>query len=183
MSDYKNTMLISPDTVKGIGDLNHNVDDTLIGAAIRTAQHIYLEGVIGSALLNRLQELVYNAIVGNEDTINDEENAVYKVLLDEYITEALQYKTVAELCTRISLKVRNAGVTKNSDINMNAASLSEIKYLRNTYETYYCDALNRITEYLIENKKAIAELTDCGCGKKKPNLNNRYANTGIYLGE
>lgn len=181
MSDYKNTMLISPDTIKGIGDLNYNVDDSIIGAAIRTAQNVYLEDVIGTALLNKLQELVYNAIVGNEGTIDDEENEAYKILLDEYVTEALQYKTVAELCVRISLKVRNAGVTKNSDTNMNAASLSEIKYIRNTYETYYCDALNRMIEYLIENRKSIAELDDCSCGKKKPKL-NKYANTGIYLG-
>lgn len=175
-------MLVSPDAIKGLGDLNYNVDDTIVGAAIRTAQNIYMEDVIGTALLNKLQSLVYNAIKGQTPSIEDDEYVAYKTLLDDYVTEALQYKTVVEVCTRISFKIRNVGVAQNSDTNINASSLSDIKYIRNTYETYYCDSLNRMMEFLKANRSAFEEIDSCPCGGKKPNINNKYANTGLYLG-
>ena len=55
MSDYKKVMLISPDDVKSTGNINYNVDDEVIGAAIRTAQNIYLTDVLSSELVEKLQ--------------------------------------------------------------------------------------------------------------------------------
>ena len=75
-------MLISPDTIKAMGEIDQNVDDGVIGASIRAAQNIYVQTVIGTNLLNRLQELVYNAITGKRENINDPKNAHYKALLD-----------------------------------------------------------------------------------------------------
>ena len=182
MKEYKNTMLISPDSIKGLGDLNYNVDDNVVAAAIRTAQNVYMEDVLGTALLEKLQKLVYNDIVGQTPSIEEDECEPYKTLLDEYVSEALQYKAISEICVKISLKIRNVGVAQNSDTNINASSLSDIRYLRNTFETYYCDSLNRMMEYLKANKESFGEIDECPCGGKKPNINNRYANTGLYLG-
>lgn len=183
MTEYLNTMLISPTTIKSTGDLNLNVDDSVMGASIRVAQNVYLQDVIGTTLLHRLQELVYNAIQGNEDNINETENEPYKTLLDDYLKNVLTYKVCSEICVRISLKIRNAGVVQTNDVNINGAVLSDIKYLKNIYETYYCDALNRMTDYLKENKSSFVELEECNCGRIKPKLNVRYANTGLFLGK
>lgn len=180
--NIKNTMLVSPDAIKGTGELDYNVDDVMIGSAIRTAQNVYLQDIIGSTLLERIQELVYNAIVGSGESIDDEDKVMYKTLLDEYIENVLINKTMVEITTKVSFKIRNVGVAQNSEENINASSLANIKYIRNNYETLFCDSLNRMVEWLDENKAAFPELEVCQCGKSKPNLKKRYANTNIYLG-
>ena len=179
MTNYMNTMLVSPKMVKQSGELNLNCDDAQIGASIRTAQNVYLVDALGKALVEHLQELVYNKIKGYSNSIDDEENIAYRTLLDDYVVDCLVYKTVIDLAIRSSLKVRNMGVVQNSDTNVQASSLDDIKYLQNYLETMYNHSLNRMTEFLCENKEAIPESdVDCGCkGKKK------YANINLWLGK
>lgn len=178
MENYKKTMLISPNKVKESGKLNVNVDDKAIGASIRTAQEVYLVDVIGTDLVEKLQELVYNKIVGSGSSIDDVENIAYKTLLDEYVTEALQEKTVIDLCIRLSYKVRNMGVMKNSDTNAMYSDIDDIKYVQNYLETEYCHTLNRMTEFLCKNKAAFPESKiECDCASTP-----KYANVNIWLG-
>ena len=174
---YKSTMLVSPTRVKESGELNINVEDRQIGAAIRVAQNIYIRDVIGKDLLEKLQELVYNKIQGSGTTIDDE--PAYKTFLDEYLQDAIVYKTIIELCIRISLQIRNMGVIQNYDTNVQASSLDDIKYLQNYLETLYNDKLNRIVEFLCANKEAIPEGAFV-CDSCKPIT--KYANTNLYLG-
>lgn len=172
-------MLISPKKVKESGELNLNVDEGVIGASIRTAQNVYMVDVVGKDLVEALQEKVYNKIQGaSANTIDSEENVAYKTLLDEYMAPALITKTVIDVCIRISLKIRNMGVVQNSDTNVNAASLDDIKYLQNYEETNYNHYLNRMVEFLCANKEAIPESTfTCGCKPKK-----KFANVNLFLG-
>ncbi len=179
MTDYKNTMLVSPKVVKQSGELNLNCDDSQIGASIRTAQNVYMVDVLGSALIERLQELVYRKIQGESgDTIDSEENIAYKTLLDDYLTEALTYKTVIDLCMRSTFKVRNMGVVQNTDTNVLSANIDDIKHLQNYIETMYNHSLNRMAEFLCQNKEAIPESKfDCGCKPTK-----KFANVNLFLG-
>lgn len=171
------TMLISPKKVKESGSLNLNVDEGVIGNAIRTAQNVYMVDVVGKDLVERLQELVYEKMNGQEG-IDADENIAYKTLLEEYMTPALISKTVVETAIRTSLKIRNMGVVQNSDVNVNAASLDDIKYLQNYEETMYNHYLNRMADFLCENKNAIPESKyDCGCKPKR-----KYANVNLFLG-
>lgn len=180
VKEYITTMLIGPKRVKESGDLNLNVDDSMIGASIRTAQNVYMVDVVGSDLVERLQELVYNKIlnVSGATNIDSEEAVAYKTLLDEYMAPALVSKTVVDIALRISLKIRNMGVVKNSDVNVQAASIDDIKYLQNYEETMYNHYLNRMAEFLCQNKLAIPESKfNCDC---KPRT--KYANTNLWLG-
>lgn len=184
MNEFKKVMLISPDTIKSYGDLNYNVDDEVIGASIRTVQNVYLTDVLGTDLVEKLQYLVYNDIKGLEDSIEDAENAVYKTLLEDYVKEAMGYRVVAEICLRISLKIRNMGVVQNSDTNVNYVSLDDIKYLRDTYKGYWDSAVNRMYAFLRQNRSAFIELEDCssGCGESKIDIKAKFGNTGLWLG-
>lgn len=179
MDYYKKTMLISPKKVKESGEINVNVDDTFVGVSIRTAQNVYISDVIGKELVYKLQELVYNKIQDNgESSINDEENIAYATFLYDYLQDALIWKTVIDLCMRTSFKVRNMGVVRNSDTNVQASDIDDIKYFQSYLETMYNHSLNRIAEFLCENKEAIPESKfDCGC---KPT--NKYANVNLFLG-
>lgn len=178
MKDYSTTMLISPKRVKESGELNLNVDDGAIGSAIRTAQNVYLTDVIGSDLVEKVQELVYNKIKGSGSSIDDVDNIAYKTLLDEYLTPVLISKTVIHIALRLSLKIRNMGVVQNRDTNVNYVSLDDIKYLQNYEETMFNHYLNRMVEFLCENKAAFPESKfDCDCKPK-----GKYANVNLWLG-
>lgn len=184
MTEYKNTMLISPNTIKGMSLVNLNVDDADLAASIRVAQNIYIRDIIGTDFLNALKELVYNAIKGQQPSINDPDKAQYKEFLDDYLKDALAYKTVSEVCRRISYKIRNVGVAQNGDTNINAANSTDIKELKTEYDTYFNDACNRIIEYLKANKDQFPEVGDyCPCGDALPNLNAKYGNCGLWLGK
>lgn len=178
-NNYKNTMLISPTRVKESGELNVGVEDRQIAASIRTAQNIYLRDVLGTDLIEKLQLLVFNKISGVNDNIDDPENIAYKTLLDEYLQDALVYKTVIDLAMRKSFEIRNMGVVQNYDTNVQASDLETVKYLQNYLETMYNDKLNRMVEFLCANKEAIPESKfTCGCKPK-----TKFANTNLYLGK
>lgn len=179
MLEYKNTMLVSPTKVKEFGNINLNVDDREIGFAIRVSQNIHLSCDIGRELVEHIQELVYNKIVGSGSSIDDNENEQYKVLLDEYLVPALVYRTAMELCTITTMKIRNMGVVKNEDTNVKQTSAPELSYTQEYYDGMYNDALNRISDFLCENKNSFAEVGDgyCTCSGKP-----RFAATGLWLG-
>lgn len=179
MTDFKNVMLISPQKVKTWGTINLNVDEGEIGNAIRISQNIYLTDIIGVDMVEHVQQLVYNKVKGSGSSIDDEVNEAYKVLLDDYITPVLVYRTAVELCTVLSLKIRNMGVVKNSDTNVQATTASDVKSMSEYYETFFYDSVNKLMDFLCQNKAAYGELPDgfCTC-KRKP----KYARTGLYLG-
>lgn len=180
MTDFKNTMLISPQKVKSWGVINLNVNESEIGNAIRISQEIYLRDIVGTDLVERVQRLVYNKIQGLPDTIDDEANEAYKVLLDDYLTPVLVYRTAVELCTLVTLKIRNMGVVKNNDTNVQATSAGDVKYMSEYYSTFFNDKVNRLMDFLCENKEAFEEVPEgfCTCSSKP-----RYARTGLWLGK
>lgn len=179
INDFKNVMLISPKKVKEYGNINLNVDDGEIGAAIRISQSIYLREVVGQDLIEHIQQLIYNKVKGNPDNIDDPENEPYKVLLEDYLTPALVYRTAVELCQILTLKIRNMGLVKNNDTNVETTSASELSHMKEYYDTFVNDAYNRIADFLCENKKAYVEVDDnyCTCSEKP-----KYGRTGLWLG-
>lgn len=173
-------MLISPQKVKTWGVINLNVNESEIGNAIRISQEIYLRDIVGTDLVEHVQRLVYNKIQGLPDTIDDEANEAYKVLLDDYLTPVLVYRTAVELCTLMTLKIRNMGVVKNNDTNVQATSAGDVKYMSEYYSTFFNDKVNRLMDFLCGNKEAFEEVPEgfCTCSSKP-----RYARTGLWLGK
>lgn len=184
MENYLNTLLTDPNSIKATAQINNNVDDVTIGATIRTVQKTYLQEIIGSELLRKLQLLVYNAIIGVEDNIDNAENEAYKTLLDEYVEPYLISKVQVEICVPITFKIRNIGVSTDNDTNVTSAMLSEVRYVRSYYETQNCSDATRMSQYLCKMEDLYPELTAvCECGHfVKPNLGKSYANTGLWLG-
>lgn len=180
MTDFRNVMLISPQKVKTWGVINLNVNESEIGNAIRISQEIYLRDIVGTDLVERVQELVYNKIQGLPDTIDDEANEAYKVLLDDYLTPVLVYRAAVELCTLMTLKIRNMGVVKNNDTNVQATSAGDVKYMSEYYSTFFNDKVNRLMDFLCGNKEAFDEVPEgfCTCSSKP-----RYSRTGLWLGK
>lgn len=178
MAEYKNTMLISPKKVKESGELSMNCDDTMIGASIRTAQKVYMVDILGAETIDRLQELVWNKIKGLPDNIDDPENVPYKTLLDDYLTDAMIYKTIIDLCIRSTFKIRNMGVIQNADTNVLSVNIDDVKFLQSYIETMYNHSLNRMADFICSNEGAFPQCKiKCGSCERA----SRFANINLYL--
>ena len=185
MNNFRNTLLISVKELKSNGTLfSNNVDDGYLNSTIITCQEVYLEQVTGTALYHKLQELVYNQITGQEDGIYAPGNEAYKDLLEEMVKPYLKARATVDILYPVSYKIRNMGVMKSSDTNLQNADMSDIKYLEKQYLTYVAEYEQRLSKYLCDNKKLFPELeADVPAYFDKPSVGKNYANEcGLYLG-
>ena len=185
MNNFRNTLLISVKELKSNGTLfSNNVDDGYLNSTIITCQEVYLEQVTGTALYHKLQELVYNQITGETDGIYAPGNEAYKELLEEMVKPYLKARATVDVMYPIAYKIRNAGVMRNSDTNLQPADMNDIKYLEKQYNTYVSEYEQRLSKYLCDNKELFPELeADVPAYFDKPNLGKDYANEcGLWLG-
>ena len=185
MNNFRNTLLISVKELKSNGTLfSNNVDDGYLNSTIITCQEVYLEQVTGTALYHKLQELVYNQITGEPDGIYAPGNEAYKELLEEMVKPYLKARATVDVMYPIAYKIRNAGVMRNSDTNLQPADMNDIKYLEKQYMTYVAEYEQRLSKYLCDNKELFPELeADVPAYFDKPNLGKDYANEcGLWLG-
>ena len=183
--NVKNTMLVSPNKIKASTYLTNNVDDGMIGAAIREAQEVHLQSIIGSELLYRIQELVYNAITGNTDTIDDVENECYKDCLDNFISPYMEQKVQACLAVMVAYKTRNLGIIHASDTNLNAPSINDVLLVQQRYNGVAAKYATALSKYLCQNKPCFPELTSSGCNCTPyvaPQIGKTFVNIGLWLG-
>ena len=184
MDEIRKVMLMSPDKAKAGSYIENNVDDALLGQAIRETQEVHLQSIIGSSLLYRVQELVLGSIVGSGSSIDDEEYECYRTLLDDYITPYMEAKVQAVLVLMISYKTRNLGVIHPSDTNLNATYMDDVLAVQQRYNGVAAKKATLLSKYLCTNKHCFPELdTDCGCVPYvKPQLGKTFVHTGLWLG-
>lgn len=134
--------LINENILKTETIINDNVGSEFIRPAIEASQDIYLQQLIGSELVDKLYELIAT------NKINDETFVDYKLLIDEYITNYLKYKVLAEITIPLAYKYRNSGVIQTTGDHYNNSTLRDATMVQNHYElraTFYAD---RLTKYL-----------------------------------
>ena len=176
-------MLISPSEVKASSYLGDNCDEQMIGQAIREAQEVHLQGIIGTALLDKLKSLIGLSLDGKEGGIEAAENAVYKTLLDDYITPYLADKTQAVVVLPITLKTRNMGLVKNADDNAYQQATEDIYRAQRRYNTSSDRYATQISMYLCKHRSEMPELdASCGCDYYiKPQIGKTFISVPINL--
>ncbi len=171
----RNVLLISEDTVKTYSGLNDNIWGKSLLPAIREAQEIGLQGIIGSCLYQSLCSKV------EDGSIVSQENIQYKTLLDEYISYYMVYQVINDLIPVIGVKLANIGVVISNDEHIQNLTEDE----RNRIDTYYQYRADfyckRMQQWLLENKELFPELNECSCNQMKANLDSA-ASTGLWLG-
>lgn len=184
MEAYRKTLLINPGEVKTSSLINWNVDDTYLNYTVMNAQEIYLEGITGTALYRRLQEAVYNqAKDADGDKIDDPSMSAYKDLLEGYVKPYLISRVMVDILYAVTYKVRNTGVTRTSDTNIEPASIDDIKMLEKQYMTYFDQWSTKLSKFLEDSKGTFSELTSDIPGHfDEPTLDKPYGNTGLWLG-
>jgi hypothetical protein len=171
----KEIFLISEQTLKSRTILNNNVDNSYIAPAIRVAQDMGLQPLIGSKLFNKLKDLVATGDIAKD------ENSDYKKLLDEYITPFLENKVVADVQLSLVFKLRNQGVVSLTGENVYNPSLRDIQYLIQNYENKANFYGSRLSDYLKANNSKYPEYLKIDSCADMPSNKGAY-NTGIFLG-
>lgn len=166
-----NILLISEDFIKTNSGLNENVWGSYLTSAIREAQDMRLQSVIGTNL--------YKSILNQIDT--DTLQPQYKTLLDDYIQVFLIYQTISDLVPIIGVKLTNLGVVVSNDEHLTNLSQGERDLVQNYYverADFYC---KRLQEYLLANREKYPELKDCDCDSMRANLYSSASST-LWLG-
>ena len=169
-----NILFISEDYVKSNSNLNDNMFGKNLLPAMREAQDVYLQQIIGTALYNKIVSLI------DEEQIGEDENAIYKDLLDNQIRPYLLYQTLVQLLPVINAKLVNFGTSMSNDEHLVNLSQGDVVVLTGHYQNmadFYC---RRLQEYILNNCEAL-KIDDCTCNTIKANLQNA-ATCGIWLG-
>ena len=166
-----NILLISEDTLKTYSHLNENIWGKSLTPAIITAQDIYLQKFLGSCLYKKVLELVENGGIRNENY------AMYKELLDDYIANFLIYQTLANLIPEISTKITNMGLVTSSDEHVQNVTQGERDLVMGQYQKYADAYCKMMQDFLKENRDSFPELNCCGSTTL-----DSSADTGLWLG-
>ena len=171
MAEY---LLTSETFVKSVTSISDNVSGKYIQSSIREAQEIALKSILGTNLLSALKEK------GLAGTLNDPANAQYKDLVDrtQYF---LAYSAICELVTKVTYKVGNFGVAKSNDENLQVVTQDEVAKMQYYYQSKADFCALEIQQWLLDNKAAFPELTECDCRKIEANLYSA-ASCGLWLG-
>jgi len=141
MTTMNNILLISEKTIKENSLVSNNVDGKYIQNAIRTAQDISLQPIIGQKLFERLCEGV------SEDNLTELETELIKT----YIQPVLLNAVMSDLVLQLSYKFRNLGTVQTTDTNIIIPSLSDLEYIRNDYSLKCTFYQNRLSDFLEAN--------------------------------
>ena len=166
-------LFIGEDFIKTNSGLNDNVWGSNLTPAIREAQDIKLQQILGSAIYQSLLDKIADGSIKNSDF------KPYKALLDDYIQVYLMYQTISDLVPILGVKLTNLGVVVSNDEHVTNLSQSE----RDLVQTYYAQRAEfygkRLQEYLKENCKDFKELNDTY--DIAASLDS-VAETGLFLG-
>lgn len=175
-----NILLISAKIIKDRTTVHGNLDDSLILPDIKFAQDSCIKPVLGTALYDKLQSIV------GDNTIADPVNVDYKLLLDEYLIDALIYFTLAELPVGISYQFWNKGVVRKQGQDTEVPTMAELVDISNRFKNraeYYA---NRMKLFIIDQNSRLSkyqEYTHPGSQVDTITPEQRNFTMPVYLGD
>lgn len=163
-------LLTSPDFIRSATQVSDNLQDKYIYEAIREAQDIGLQEVLGTNLLDALRNYVY------DNDIPDK----YQVLLDK-CQWFLAYSVIANLTVSITFKINNIGLNTTTDDNVQIPSVSDTFKLRDYYQKKADHYRLMLQNFLLDNRNDYPELSEGQCRKIHSCLYSG-ASSNLFLG-
>ena len=160
--------------IKDNSNLNDNAFGKNLLPAIRQAQDVYCQQIIGSTLYHKLIELV------DAGTIGEPENALYKELLDEYVRDYILYQTLVQIVPMLSVKLSNYGATLSSDQYLVNLSQGDAELIEKEYSNLADFYARRLQQFILDNCDGL-NVDVCTCEGIRSNLQSA-ATTGPFLG-
>lgn len=145
-------LLISEDYIKSTTNISDNLANDYLLPSIKLAQDIDLESTIGSQLLEKIQELIYNNDISNQEYSN------YKLLLDKYIQPYLAYTTIQHLAPTIAYKLVNQGIVRTDDEKSYNITSNEVDKVSDYYSHIANTFKKRLQLFLIANYNEFPEI-------------------------
>lgn len=165
------TLLISENKLKNFSDLNNAIDPDLLKNAIREAQDINIQRMLGYKLYQKiLTDVAAGTISG-----------VYKTLLDNYIQDALLYWAYHEALEAIWLRPRNNGllIPQGGD-NAQAVDTRLYDKKRESVKNKAEFFSERLVGYIIDNEGLFPEFgTETGM-EMWPDQSNQYRSPIVF---
>ena len=168
------TFLTSEAFIKANSTINDNVDGKYIQSAMREAQEINLQAIVGTRLLRKLQQLVRN------NTINESGNTIYKECVDQ-CQYFLLYHSVAKLVMITGVHISNFGPNNPTDENMSSLYMNDLAQC----EQYWVNKADHyalmLQNWLLDNYTSLPELSAQKVSQLRSNLYSA-ASCGLNLG-
>jgi len=147
-------LLISTERLKTNTAISKNVDDAELRSAILISQDISLTEAIGTALNNKIQDLV------DAGTINQAGNAAYKSLLVDYIQPFLTNQAYYFAMDNFLIKFMNVGLQSPFTEQSSAVDIGTYKLLKNNAKNIAEFYGARLRQYLCDNPSPYPEYTE-----------------------
>lgn len=167
-------LLTNENFIRSITVIDTNLQSKYLLSAMREAQDVYLQQIIGKSMLDKLKDLV------SDGSIDDSENAVYKNLLDE-CQLFLAYQSVTNLCLTTNVKVSNGGLQQTSDENLSVLNVNDTFTIQTHFQDKADFYARRLQEYILNNKAELPEISERRCNQMNAELHSA-ATSPIFLG-
>ena len=161
-------LFITTDDLRRKSIIGGAVDADKFVQFIEVAQDIHIQNYLGTKLYNKISTLIIN------DTIDDAGNAVYKTLLNDYLTPMLIWFAQSDYYMFASYQVSNGGVFRHRSESSETPSMQEIKSLvdssRDKAEFY----VRRFLDYMDNNNNSYPEYNDVNEDGMYPDKNENF---------
>lgn len=167
-----NILFINETLIKSRTAVSDAIDGKQIKPLIKLAQDKFILPALGSTFYNRLQDGIE---IG--DLSQDE-----KYLLDNYITDALLWFTIAEMVVSTSFQFFSKGVLQKTSEDSSSPSKSQLDLLERKYMSNGEFYKQRLIDYLRENSTMFREYLEIGGGYDVIAPQIQAYTSPIYLG-
>lgn len=166
-----NILLIGEDYIKEHTSIDDNVYVKYLLPAIREAQDMGLQSIIGGSFYQELLGMVER----------NEVNEPYITLIEGFIQPYLCYQTLVNLVPILGTKIANLGLISTDDEKAINVSKSERDRLAIYYQYRADFYAKRLQLHLCDNYSMFPELKECDCELMRTNLKSS-ATSPIWLG-
>jgi len=145
------TLIISEAKLRQFTDINDSVDTALLKNAVRTAQDIEVQRILGTQL--------YQSILSQIDAGPTWTNSNYETLVNDYIQDFLLYAAYYEALEAIYIRPRNNGLlTPTGGENSIEVDRSLFNVKRQNTENKMQFYADRLSSYIAEEQALFPEL-------------------------
>lgn len=163
-------LFISLDELKQSTAINGNVDANKLLPAIKTAQQLEIEPILGTDLYDKL----------SNDILNDTLSGDYLTLKTDYIHDILIHYAINYYLPYASYQVTNGGVSKwEGGDNFTSLETSELTILMNKEKAVAESYKKRLLDHLCNNSTLYPEYSTNTGEDIKPTRNTNR--TGLHL--
>ena len=166
------TFILSEAKFREFTDVNDSLDTALIKNAIREAQDIHLQRIIGTKLYNKiLSDIDASSLTGD-----------YQTLVNDYIQDFLLYAAYYETLEAIYIRPRNNGLlTPTGGENSIEVDRSLFNVKRQSVENKMEFYAEKLSQYISENENTFPELSENNKAyEQNPDYSTQYRSPVVF---